>query len=162
MTSTSALCAAKKPNDAIRNLKLYLLASPQANDTAAVKKKIAGLEYELEKLAKEQSQKKDDIRWASTLEGQWEGVPDHPTLDLRSMGKGVLKRRGQRVAITSSGNRVKGVLKGEPVIDSNTWKRWSGKLDCIRNGQRCRGGRWSSSTSAVARRHSSAPGNSEI
>lgn len=40
---------AGKPKDAIYNLKLYLLAAPDAHDAREVKKKIAGLEYEIEK-----------------------------------------------------------------------------------------------------------------
>jgi tetratricopeptide (TPR) repeat protein len=38
-----------KMEEAIKNLKLYLLAAPNAQDARDVKKKIAGLEYEIEK-----------------------------------------------------------------------------------------------------------------
>ena len=37
---------------AIRNLKLYLLAAPNGHDVNVVKKKIGGLEYEMDRAAK--------------------------------------------------------------------------------------------------------------
>jgi len=43
---------AGRPTEAINNFKLYLLAVPNAQDATAVKKRIAGLEYNMEKARK--------------------------------------------------------------------------------------------------------------
>ncbi len=47
---------AGQPSEAIRDYKLYLLATPDASDTITVQKKIGELEYQIDKAAKARSQ----------------------------------------------------------------------------------------------------------
>jgi tetratricopeptide (TPR) repeat protein len=74
---------AGKPDEAIKSLRLYLLAAPNAQDTREVQKRIAGLEYESEKQAKTKTEpiyQPPDISgaWSRWGDGKW-----HETMELR-------------------------------------------------------------------------------
>ena len=74
---------AGKPDEAIKSLRLYLLAAPNAQDTREVQKRIAGLEYESEKQAKT---KTEPIYQPSDISGTWSRWGDgkwHETMELR-------------------------------------------------------------------------------
>lgn len=62
---------AGKPNEAIQNLKIYLLAEPNASDAREVYKKIKGLEYLIEKKARVEKAEKEKKGSLELLSGKW-------------------------------------------------------------------------------------------
>ena len=70
---------AQRPQDAVGSFKMYLMAQPAAADAIAVKKKIAGLEYDMEKAQKdkqeEQQKEQNDFNTAVRLAGNWQEKP---------------------------------------------------------------------------------------
>jgi tetratricopeptide (TPR) repeat protein len=68
---------AGQPNDAINSFKLYLLASPDAQDAKEIRERIGGLKYAIEKAAKETSptaiaaKKQNDYEeWLRKIDGR--------------------------------------------------------------------------------------------
>jgi tetratricopeptide (TPR) repeat protein len=66
-----ALEGAGERAEAIRNLKLALLGAPTAEDRVAIQKKIAGLEYLLEKDAKSRADEIDRWNVKDKIAGEW-------------------------------------------------------------------------------------------
>jgi len=70
---------AQRPQDAVGSLKMYLMAQPAATDVIVVKKKIAGLEYDMEKAKKDkqeqQQQEQNDFDTGVRLAGNWQEKP---------------------------------------------------------------------------------------
>lgn len=75
-----------RPRDAIRNFKLYLVAAPNADDARDVRKRIAGLEYTMEKAGRvkqeaREAERTSPKRGIGALAGNWyslssKGCPD--------------------------------------------------------------------------------------
>ena len=85
---------AGKPDEAIKSLRLYLLAAPNAPDVREVQKRIAGLEYESEKQAKTKAQPSHQVpdisgAWSRlrTEDGKW-----LHTVDIRIIGRTIEMR----------------------------------------------------------------------
>ncbi|MBU3911519.1 MAG: tetratricopeptide repeat protein [Candidatus Omnitrophica bacterium] len=82
---------AEEYSDAINALKLYLLAAPNAEDAMDIEKKIAGLEYAIEKKRLEEiyapTVRIDDYEaepekpWTEKLNGRWLGGRNEATFD---------------------------------------------------------------------------------
>lgn len=120
---------AENYGEAIRNFELYLLAAPNAPDTVDVKKKIAGLEYGMEKTAKakvaEKEQQSADERLATQLIGTWR----NPNLKFTNpSGQQVIMLQGYRIQIRVVGTKVTVICIGASATDVNMTKFWYGSL----------------------------------
>ena len=116
---------AGKHGEAIRDFRLYLLAAPEAQDAREVKKKIAGLEYEMEAVAQEETarevQRNKDEELAEQLVGTW-----HPpkTEITNSSGQRVKLVMGYRIKIRRNGQKIYADCIGVPSCDENLTQSW--------------------------------------
>jgi tetratricopeptide (TPR) repeat protein len=111
---------AGNPNEAIKSLRLYLLAAPNAPDVRGVQKRIAGLEYEIEKQAKTKAQPTHQIPdisgvWSRTKDGKW-----LETIELRITGR-TIERRNIRSIIMSE-------IPSYP-LDTTSWSLVGSDID---------------------------------
>jgi tetratricopeptide (TPR) repeat protein len=87
---------AGKPDEAIRSLRLYLLAATNAPDLREVQKRIAGLEYEDEKQAERKALGQQNKFKPESLSGIWSRWKDDKwfeTVELRITGRLIETRR---------------------------------------------------------------------
>jgi len=116
-------------SDAIAYYKLYLLAAPDAEDAVEIKKKIAGLEYEMTKIAQEkaakEAQKKANEEFAYRLRGIWAPPEAKATYE----GRNVSMKSFCRMRVEVSGNEVRATCIGVPAVTEDMRQTWYGNAN---------------------------------
>jgi len=156
-------------DEALRSFKLYLLAAPSAQDATEVRKKIAGLQYEIEKAEKERARAEEQQRaqvrteqerrqTLSWLSGTWDfkSVEAPPQLVTTSWGtfefmlkdhaiegnELVTRRNFSGREIQVSSPKLHLVLRGELLGDDPATIRWTNYYADGAHGYCRNTGRW--------------------
>ena len=115
---------AEKPKEAIRNYNLYLLAAPDASDKAEVRRKVAGLEFGMEKAASDQAAEQQKEIANENLAAQLVGIWHEPSTSANYQGKQLDMKAGYRIRVEANGATIRMTVIGLPTTNAEFTQSW--------------------------------------